>query len=193
MEKGLKEAKLLGKGPNKLQGGDHYTLEMSCKTAICEAIELSREFETKPEKKMAALLRMKQCKMHVNGQHDECPDNAVCHMNNDENQSFLLENKNKFGEKERSLVNKVVFDDLLCSSKFIEANCIDVGSTSANENLHGMIYGRNLISKKTHKNTFTNSIEAGYKCGVLFNNEGDSGTFDILFNQTSLNNAHFKL
>ena len=42
------------------------------------------------------------------------------------------------------------------------------------------------FSKKHHKNTYTNSIEAGYKCGVLFNNEGDRKTFDILFNKSNI-------
>ena len=52
MEKALKDAKLLGQGPDKLQGSEHYILEMSCKTAICEAIDLGREFDTNQEKKL---------------------------------------------------------------------------------------------------------------------------------------------
>ena len=98
----------------------------------------------------------------------------------------MLKDQYKFGEEERSKVNKIIFDDLLCNEKYIEGHFLHVGSTSANENLHGQIYARGLISKKHHKNTYTNSIEAGYKGGVLFNNEGDRKTFDILFNKTNI-------
>ena len=183
MGKGLEKAKLLGKGPDKLQGEIRRKLELGCKTAICESIELCREFETIEEKLRAAELRMMQCKLHFNGDHMECPEDAKCQGED----SYILQDHHKFGEKQRSMVNKVVFDDLLCSTKFIKENCLSVGSTSANENLHWIIYGRGLISKKHHKNTFSNSIEAGYKCGVLFNNEGDAGAFDILFNNSNIN------
>ena len=170
MEKRLRDEKLLGSGADKLQGDDRHTLELQCKTAISEAIELCREFETKEEKRRTAKLRIVQCKLHVNGNHEECPENSKC-LTTD---SFLLRDQHKFGEKERSRLNKAIFDDFLLTTKFIDENCLSVESTSANENLHWVIYGRGLISKKHHKNLHTNSIEAGYKCGVLYSNEGSN-------------------
>ena len=185
MESHLKKKNLIGDGYKHLPGRVVFELGQDCKTAMCEAIELAKEFETIEESKLAATLRLEQCKLHVNGQHHECPDDSSCKTRDPP--SFLLQNQNKFGEEQRKKVNEVVFDKLLCTPEFVEKNCLWIGSTSANENLHWQIYGRNLISKCTHKNTYTNSIEAGYKCGVLFNNEGEAGTFDLLFNKSNIN------
>ena len=179
----LNKAKLTGDGANKLQGDKVFALLNAGKTAISESMILATEFEYKEDKMTAIQMRMSQCRKHVNGQHDECPPGSKCLENN----PFLLKDQYRFGENERSKVNKIVFDELLCNEKYIESHFLTVGSTSANENLHGQIYARGLISKKHHKNTYTNSIEAGYKCGVLFNNEGDGGTFDILFNKSNIN------
>ena len=181
-EKHLNDAKLTGDGPTKLQGDKVLKLLQAGKTAIAESMVIAEEFEYKEDKMTAIQLRMEQCRKHVNGQHEDCPIDSRCH----ENPSFLLADKYKFGAKERAKVNKIVFDELLCNTKYIEGHFLLVGSTSANENLHGQIYARGLISKKHHKNTYTNSIEAGYKCGVLFNNEGDRDTFDILFNKSNI-------
>ena len=181
-ESRLDSAKLTGDGATKLQGNMVLALLQAGKTAISESMVIAEEFEYKEDKITAIEMRMMQCKKHVNGQHEDCPIDSKCH----ETQSFLLKDQYKFGEEERSKVNKIIFDDLLCNEKYIEGHFLQVGSTSANENLHGQIYARGLISKKHHKNTYTNSIEAGYKCGVLFNNEGDRKTFDILFNKTNI-------
>ena len=181
-ESRLDSAKLTGKGASKLQGDKVLKLLQAGKTAISESMVLAEEFEYNEDKMTAIQLRMLQCKKHVNGQHEDCPIDSKCH----ETQPFLLKDQYKFGATERNKVNKIVFDDLLCNEKYIEGHFLLVGSTSANENLHGQIYARGLISKKHHKNTYTNSIEAGYKCGVLFNNEGDRNTFDILFNKSNI-------
>ena len=181
-ESRLDSAKLTGDGATKLQGNKVLALLQAGKTAISESMVIAEEFEYKEDKMTAIQMRMMQCKKHVNGQHEDCPIDSKCH----ETQPFLLKDQYKFGKEERSKVNKIIFDDLLCNEKYIEGHFLHVGSTSANENLHGQIYARGLISKKHHKNTYTNSIEAGYKCGVLFNNEGDRRTFDILFNKTNI-------
>ena len=181
-ESRLDSAKLTGDGATKLQGNKVLALLQAGKTAISESMVIAEEFEYKEDKMTAIQMRMMQCKKHVNGLHEDCPIDSKCH----ETQSFLLKDQYKFGEEERSRVNKIIFDDLLCNEKYIEGHFLHVGSTSANENLHGQIYARGLISKKHHKNTYTNSIEAGYKGGVLFNNEGDRKTFDILFNKTNI-------
>ena len=174
---------MTGDGASKLQGDKVFALLNAGKTAISESMVLAEEFDYKEDKMTAIQMRMLQCKKHVNGQHEDCPPGSKCH----ETKPFLLKNQYQFGEEQRSKVNKIIFDELLCNQKYIEGHFLNVGSTSANENLHGQIYARGLISKKHHKNTYTNSIEAGYKCGVLFNNEGDRGTFDILFNKSKIN------